>query len=122
MYEQRDRLTFADYTIQANTLYVFLCNEDIIPQEFIFAQNCIKSFSTIMDGFQTLRRMLILVHPLLNNCRPPTEPPITNTGDLYLYEQELRNFYILHEIYGWSEYIDLDKSRQFREGLDGDEY
>ena len=123
IYEPRQGLTTTDYILQSNALYGFLCNEDVIPQEFTFAQNCIKSFSTTMDGFQTLKRMLVLVHPLLNNRRPPNEPPhYSDTGDLHLYEQELRNFYLLHKIYGRSEYTDLDKSKQFLDGLDGDEY
>ena len=123
IYEQRDGLTLSDYTVQANALYGFLCNEDVIPQDFTFAQNCIKSNSSTMDGFQTLKRMLILVHPLLNHRRPPTEPPLySSTDDLHLYEQELRNFYLLHTIYGRSEYTDIDKSRQFLDGLDSDEY
>lgn len=123
IYEERDGLTSADYIVQTNALYSFLCNEDVIPQEFIFAQNCIKSFSSTMDGFQTLKRMLVLVHPLLNNRRPPSEPPLySNSGDLHIYEQELRNFYLLHKIYGRSEYTELDKTKQFLEGLDGDEY
>ena len=123
IYEARAGLTNSDYVIQANALYGFLCNEDVIPQEFTFAQNCIKSFSSTMDGFQTLKRMLVLVHPLLNNRRPPNAPPIySDSEDLHIYEQELRNFYLLHEIYGRSDYTDLDKAKQFLEGLDGDEY
>ena len=123
LYEERDGLTEADYRVQSNALYRFLCNEDIIPQEFTFAQNCIKSFLSTMDGFQTLKRMLVLVHPLLNNRRPPNEPPCySNSGDLHLYGQALQNFYLLHEIYGRLKYTDLDKSKQFLDGLDGDEY
>ena len=123
LYEDKDGLTDADYRLQTNALYGFLCNEDVIPQDFVFAQNCIKSFSSTMDGFQTLKRMLVLVHPLLNHRRPPTEPPLySETNDLHLYEQELRNFYLLHEIYGRSVYTDLDKAKQFVDGLDGNDY
>ena len=76
-----------------------------------------------MDGFQVLKQMLVLIHPLLNNQRPPTKAPTyLDTGDLHLYEQRLRNFYLLHKIYGRSDYSELDMSRQFLEGLDGDEY
>ena len=76
-----------------------------------------------MDGFQALKQMLVLIHPLLNNQRPPTKAPTyLDTGDLHLYEQKLRNFYLLHKIYGRSDYSELDMSRQFLEGLDGDEY
>ena len=104
-------------------LYGFLCNKDVIPQEFTFAQNCIKSFSSTMDGFQTLMRMLVLVHPLLNNRRPPNEMPLlSDSAGFHLYEQEMLNYYLLHEIYGRSEYIALDKSKQFLDGLDGDKY
>ena len=39
-----------------------------------------------------------------------------------MYEQSLRNFYLLHSIYGRSEYSELDKSKQFLEGLDTSEY
>ena len=34
IYEQRNGLTSSDYTVQTNALYGFLCNEDVIPQEF----------------------------------------------------------------------------------------
>ena len=54
-YDKREGLTRADFRVQTNALYGFLCNEDVIPQEFTFAQNCIKSFSLTMDGFQTLK-------------------------------------------------------------------
>ena len=76
-----------------------------------------------MDGFQTLMRMLVLVHPLLNNRRPPNEMPLlSDSAGFHLYEQEMLNYYLLHEIYGRSEYIALDKSKQFLDGLDGDKY
>ena len=76
-----------------------------------------------MDGFQTLMRMLVLVHPLLNNRRPPNETPLfSDSAGFHLHEQELLNYYLLHEIYGRSEYIALDKSKQFLDGLDGDKY
>ena len=67
IFEYKDGLTRHDYTLQSNALYSFLCNEDVIPQDFVFAQNCLKSQSTSMDGFSTLKSMLSLVHPILNN-------------------------------------------------------
>ena len=66
-YNKQDGYTNSDYQTHGNALYSFLYNEDVIPQEFIFAQNCLKSMSTTMDGFQTLKSMLVLVHPNLNN-------------------------------------------------------
>ena len=123
IFEYKDGLTRHDYTLQSNALYSFLCNEDVIPQDFVFAQNCLKSQSTSMDGFSTLKSMLSLVHPILNNRRPPNHPPLySSSNDLHLYEQSLRNFYLLHSIYGRSEYSELDKSKQFLEGLDTSEY
>ena len=123
IWEYKDGLTTHDYTLQSNALYTFLCNEDVIPQDFTFAQNCIKSQSTTMDGFSALKTMLSLVHPILNNRRPPHHPPVFSTfNDIHLYEQGLRNFYLLHSIYGRSEYTELDKSQQFLEGLDTRDY
>ena len=79
--------------------------------------------TTTMDGFQTLKSMLVLVHPSLNNCRPPNNPPLySETGDLHLYEQALRHYFLLHEIYGRSTFTGLDKSKQFIEGLDCDNF
>ena len=123
IYDEQEGYSESDYRTMSNALYSFLCNEDVIPQDFIFAQNCLKSMSTTMDGFQTLKSMLVLVHPSLNNHRPSNNPPVfSETGDLHLYEQSLRNYFLLHEIYGRSEFSDLDKSKQFIEGLDCDEY
>ncbi len=77
----------------------------VIPQDFTFAQNCIKSQSTTMDGFSALTTMLSLVHPILNNHCPPHHPPVVSTfNDIHLYEQGLRNFYLFHSICGRSEY------------------
>ena len=39
IYEGHEGLTIADYTTQANALYGFLCNEDVIPQEFTLHKN-----------------------------------------------------------------------------------
>ena len=123
IYEEKDGYTSDDYRTQGNALYTFLCNEDVIPQDFTFAQNCLKSITTTMDGFQTLKSMLVLVHPSLNKRRPPNNPPVySETGDLHLYEQSLRNYFLLHEIYGRSTFTELDKSKQFIEGLDCDDF
>ena len=84
LYKERDGLTKADYPVQDNALYGFLCKKDIIPQDFTFAQNCIKAFLSTMDGFQTLKQMLVLVHPLLNNHLPPNEQLCYSySGDLH---------------------------------------
>ena len=121
--EHRDGLTRRDYMHQSNALYTFLCNKDVIPQDFVFAQNCLKSQSTTMDGFNALKSMLSLVHPILNNRRPPNQPPVYSTfNDLHLYDQGLRNFYLLHSIYRCSEYTELDKSKQYLDGLDTSDY
>ena len=101
-----------DYIYQSNALYSFLCNEDVIPQDFVFAQNYLKSQSTIMDGFSSLKSMLSLVHPILNGRRPPYHPPLYSAvNNLHLYKQSLRNFYLFYSIYGRSEYTELDKSK-----------
>ena len=122
IYEEKDGYFDSNYRTQGNALY-YLCNEDVIPQEFIFAQNCLKSMSATMDGFQMLKSMLVLVHPTLNNHRPPNNPPVfSKTGDLHLYEQSLWNYFLLHKIYGRSEFTKLDKSKQFIEGLDCNKY
>ena len=76
IYDKQDGYSESDYRTMSNALYSFLCNEDVIPQDFIFAQNCLKSMSTTMDRFQTLKSMLVLVHPSLNNRRPSNNPPV----------------------------------------------
>ena len=121
--EYKQGLEKRDYIYQSNTLYSFLYNEDVIPQDFVFAQNCLKSQSTTMDGFSSLKSMLLLIHPILNGRRPPNHPPLYSAvNDLHLYEQSLCNFYLLQSIYGRSEYTELDKSKQFLDALDTREY
>ena len=87
IYEEKDELTLRDYRTQSHALYSYLCNEDLLTHEFVFAQNCIKSASTTMDGFHALKIMLAVVHPVLNNQQPLNTPPVySDSGDLHLYE------------------------------------
>ena len=86
IYEEKDGYSDEDYRTQSNALCSFLCNKDAIPQDFTFAQNSLKSMTSTMDGFQSLKSMLVLVHPSLNNRRPPNNPPVySETEDLHLY-------------------------------------
>ena len=67
--------------------------------------------------------MFVLVHQTLNNRCPPKNPPVFfETGDLRLYEQSLRNYFFLHNIYSQSEFTNLDKSKQFIDGSDCNKY
>ena len=49
IYEEKDGYSDEVYRTQSNALYSFLCNEDVIPQDFTFAQNCLKSMTTTME-------------------------------------------------------------------------
>ena len=90
---------------QSNALYTILVNEKYIPKEFTIAQNCILGYSTTMDGFSALKAMLKLTHPVLNKKRPSSNPPTLNDStDIHNYEQNLRNYYLLHRLYNKTEY------------------
>lgn len=113
----------ANIMTQSNALYTLLANEKYIPAEFTMAQNCILGYSTNMDGFAALKAMLKLTHPVLNKKRPANIPPtLSEATDIHNYEQNLRNYYLLHTLYNKTNYSDLDKSKQFLKGLDDDKY
>ena len=108
---------------QSNALYTLLSNENIIPNDFVMAQNCLLAYSSRMDGFAALKAMLKLTHPTLTNKRPPTVAPIlSETQDIHSYEHSLKNFYLLHKLYNNTVYTPLEKSKQFIQGIDDDQY
>ena len=108
---------------QSNALYTILANEKYIPKDFTMAQNCILGYSTTMDGFAALKAMLKLTHPVLNKKRPSPNPPTLNDStDIHNYEQNLRNYYLLHRLYNKTEYPAIEKSKQFLRGIEDDKY
>ena len=116
-------LTTDDMLNQTNALYTLLANEKYIPSTFTMAQNCILGYSTSMDGFAALKAMLKLIHPVLNKKRPSNVPPIlSDATDIHNYEQNLRNYYLLHKLYSKTEYSTLDQSKQFLIGIDDPQY
>ena len=87
------------------------------------AQNYILGYSTSMDGFAALKAMLKLMHPVLNKKRPSNVPPVlSEANDIHNYEQNLRNFYLLHKLYSKTQYTKLDQSKQFLVGMDDNQY
>ena len=108
---------------QSNALYTILANEKYIPKEFTMAQNCILGYSTTMDGFSALKAMLKLTHPVLNKKRPSSNPPTLNDSmDIHNYEQNLRNYYLLHRLYNKTEYPAIEKSKQFLRGIEDEKF
>ena len=108
---------------QSNALFTLLANEKYIPATFTMAQNCIRGFSNTMDGFAALKAMLKLIHPVLNKKRPSNVPPVLSEAtDIHNYEQNLRNFYLLHKLYSKTQYSALDQSKQFLIGMDDSQY
>ena len=72
-----------------------------------------------MDGFGALRAMLKLTHPTLSKKRPSNVPPVlSESSDIHVYEQNLRNFYRLHKIFSDVEFPALEKAKQFLHGMD----
>ena len=109
--------------MQSNALHTILMNEDVIPSDYIRAQNCIQAKSDTMDGFGALKSMLLTVHPNLTKRAPSDVAPVfTSYNDLSLYEQSLRNHYLQHYLYDGHRRTDLQKSQQFLKGLDGEQY
>ena len=87
------------------------------------AQNCIRGYSNTMDGFAALKAMLKLIHPVLNKKRPSNVPPVlSDATNIHNYEQNLRNFYLLHKLYSKTQYSALDQSKQFLIGMDDSQY
>ena len=115
--------TNADREIQSNALFTLLSNEKFIPNDFVMAQNSLLAYTTTMDGFGALKAMLKLTHPTLNMKRPPSNAPIlSESQDIHTYKQSLKNFYLLHKLYNGTTYTQLEKSRQFIQGIDDDQY
>ena len=86
--------------MQSNAQHTILANEEVIPNDYLRAQNCIQPKSKNMDSFGTLKSMLMTVHPNLNKTTPPDRAPIYSAhNDLDLYEQALRNYFLLHYLY-----------------------
>ena len=53
------------YNLQTNAFYTILSNDDVIPNDYVQAQNCITSHSQYMDSFAALKSMLSTVHQTL---------------------------------------------------------
>ena len=112
-----------DTILQSNALYTILSNENIIPSDFKMAQNCILGYANTMDGFEALKAMLKMVHPTLNKKRPTNVPPLLSQhSEIHAYEQSLRNYYLLHKLYNGMDYLPIEKSKQFLQGIDDDQY
>lgn len=106
--------------IQSNALHTVFLNQEVIPSDFVRAQNCIQAKSDIMDGFGALKSMLLAVHPNLTKHAPSDTAPIySNFNDISLYEQSLRNHFLQHYLYDGHNCKDIQKSQQFIKGLDG---
>ena len=76
-----------------------------------------------MDGFGALRAMLKLTHPTLSKKRPSNVPPVlSDSSDIHSYEQNLRNFYLLHKLFSNIEFPPLEKAKQFLQGIDDGQY
>ena len=85
---------------QSNALYTLLTNEDIITSDYTQAQNCLSARNDTMDGFGALKNMLTTVHPNFTKKTPPHKPPtLSATENLHSYEQQLRNYFLLHYLY-----------------------
>ena len=113
----------SDRQKQSHALYPLLCNENIIPSDFKMAQNCILGNADHANGFGALKAMLTVVHPLLNNKRPSNVPPLlSDSHDIRTYAMKLRNYFLLHKLYSNVDNSPMDKSRQFLQGIDDDQY
>ena len=107
-----------DYITQSNALYTLLSNESIVSTDFTMGQNCILSNSTTMDGFSALKTMLKRTLPTLTKRRPPAEAPkLDNYDNLHMYEQGIRNHYLLHELFNGNTYSPLESAKEFIRGI-----
>ena len=121
--QDKPGVTIEDQRLQSNALFTLLSNEKIIPQDFTMAQNCILGFASNMDGFGALRAMLKLTHPNLSKKRPSNTPPVlSESNDIHAYEQNLRNYYLLHKLFSDTEYAPIEKAKQFLQGIDDGQY
>ena len=121
--QDKPGITEEDKRLQSNALFTLLSNENIIPSDFTMAQNCILGFASTMDGFGALRAMLKLTHPTLSKKRPSNVPPVlSDSSDIHAYEQNLRNFYLLHKLFNDIEFPPIEKAKQFLQGMDDGQY
>ena len=121
--QDKPGITQEDQRLQSNALFTLLSNEKIIPSDFTMAQNCIQGFASTMDGFGALRAMLKLTHPTLSKKRPSNVPPVlSDSSDIHSYEQNLRNFYLLHKLFSDIEFSPIEKAKQFLQGMDDGQY
>ena len=121
--QDKPNITSEDQRLQSNALFTLLSNEKIIPSDFTMAQNCIQGFASNMDGFGALRAMLKLTHPTLSKKRPSNVPPVlSDSSDIHSYEQNLRNFYLLHKLFSNIEFAPIEKAKQFLQGMDDEQY
>ena len=96
---QMTNMTSSDLLTLSNALFTLLSNENLIPKTFTMAQNCILGYASTMDGFGASQAMLKLTHPLLSRKRPPNVPLVlSNSTDIYSYEQSLQNYYLFHKL------------------------
>lgn len=76
-----------------------------------------------MDGFSALKAMLKLKHPILNKKRPLNVAPLLSESlDMHVYEQSLRNCYLLHTVYNNIVFTPIERTKQFIQGMDNDQY
>ena len=116
-------ITTEDQRLQSNALFTLLSKEKIIPSDFTMAQNCIQGYASTMDGFGALRAMLKLIHPTLSKKRPSNVPPVlSDSSDIHSYEQNLRNFYLLHKLFSDIDFPPIEKAKQFLQGMDDGQY
>ena len=60
---------------------------------------------------------------MLSKKHPSNVPPVlSESSDIHAYEQNLRNFYLLHKLFSDVEYLPLLKAKQFLHGMDDDQY
>ena len=121
--QDKPGISSEDQRLQSNALFTLLSNEKIIPSDFTMAQNCIQGFASNMDGFGALRAMLKLTHPTLSKKLPSNVPPVhSESSDIHAYEQNLRNFYLLHKLFSDVEFSALEKAKQFLHGMNNGQY
>ena len=121
--QDKPGITPEDQRLQSNALFTLLSNEKIIPSDFTMAQNYIQGFASTMDGFGALRAILKLTHPTLSKKRPSNVPPVlSDSSDIHSYEQNLRNFYLLHKLFNNLDFPPIKKAKQFLHGIDDGQY
>ena len=101
-----------DKQIQSNALFTLLSNEKFIPNDFVMAKNCLLAYASDMDGFGALKAMTKLTHPTLTMKRPPpTATLLSELSDIHMYEQILKNYFLLHKLFNNQTYSPLEKAK-----------